>query len=183
MTTDELIRDIKKDLRASMNGILSAQMRNVGMPYKLVFGVELPRLQTIAAGYQPNRQLAQALWNQPIRECKILAAMLMPRNEMLPEMAELWVDEIPAPEIAQMLCMYCFSKEKWAAEKALEWVAQDETKRQLCGFLLIARLLQQGVEFNARTEDEIRDQAEALLPQADLHLQKAIRAAIERLQE
>ena len=121
MTTDELIRDIKKDLRASMNGILSAQMRNVGMPYKLVFGVELPRLQTIAAGYQPNRQLAQALWNQSIRECKILAAMLMPRNEMLPEMAEIWVDEIPAPEIAQMLCMYCLSKEKWAAEKALEY--------------------------------------------------------------
>lgn len=43
------IIDIKKDLRASMNGILSARMREAGMPYKLVFGVELPRLQTIAA--------------------------------------------------------------------------------------------------------------------------------------
>lgn len=182
MTIEEQIRDIKKDLRASMNGILSAQMRNAGMPYKLVFGVELPRLLAIAANFQPDRQLAQALWNQPIRECKILAAMLMPRNEMLPEVAEIWVDEIPAPEIAQTLCMYCLSKEKWAAERALEWVAQDEPKRQLCGFLLIARLLQQGVEFNARTEDEIRDQAEALLPQADLHLQKAIHAVMERME-
>lgn len=182
MNIEELIRDIKKDLRASMNGILSTQMRNAGMPYKLVFGVELPRLQTIASNFEPNRQLAQALWNQPIRECKILAAMLMPKGEMLPEVAEIWIEEIPAAEIAQMLCMYCLSKETWAAEKAFEWVAQESAKKQLCGFLIIARLLQQGAEFNERAITEIHDQAQALLPQANLHLQKAIYAVLERIE-
>jgi hypothetical protein len=39
----------------------------------------------------------------------------------------------------------------------------------------------QGAEFNAPSVLEIRDQAEATLPQADLHLQKAIHAVLDRL--
>ena len=39
MNTEQEILNIKKDLRASMNGILSARMREAGFPYKLVFGV------------------------------------------------------------------------------------------------------------------------------------------------
>ena len=69
MNIEETIRDIKKEFRASMNGILSAKMREVGMPYKLCFGVELPRLQSIAQEFEPNHQLAQQLWNENIREC------------------------------------------------------------------------------------------------------------------
>ena len=57
------IQNIKKELRASMNGILSAKMREAGAPYKLVFGVELPRLQSIAREFAPSRTLAQQLWN------------------------------------------------------------------------------------------------------------------------
>ena len=41
------IKDIKKELRAAMNGVASARMREAGAPYKLIFGVELPRLQEI----------------------------------------------------------------------------------------------------------------------------------------
>ncbi len=37
-----MVNDIKKELRASMNGILSARMREAGMPFRLIFGVELP---------------------------------------------------------------------------------------------------------------------------------------------
>ena len=78
MENSTVILDIKKELRAAMNGILSARMREAGAPYKLVFGVELPRLQSIANEFQPSRQLAQELWNENIRECKLLATMLMP---------------------------------------------------------------------------------------------------------
>ena len=70
--------DIKKELRASMNGILSAQMREAGMPHKLIFGVELPRLQSIAHEFPPDKGLANSLWSQDIREAKLLAIMLMP---------------------------------------------------------------------------------------------------------
>lgn len=177
------IQDIKKELRAAMNGILSAKMREAGAPYKLVFGVELPRLQSIAAEYQPSRALAQELWNENIRECKLLAAMLMPPQEFLPEMADIWIDEIPTDEVAQILCMQLISKEPWCATAAFEWIASPSAMRQLCGFLCLARLLQQGAQLQERSAEELKDQAQSLLPNAGLSLRKAIMATTSFLSE
>ena len=182
MENSTVILDIKKELRAAMNGILSAKMREAGAPYKLVFGVELPRLQSIANEFQPSRQLAQELWNENIRECKLLATMLMPPQEFLPEMADIWVDEIPTAEVAQVLCMQLLSKESWSAVTAFEWIASPSQMRQLCGFLCIARLLQQGAQLQERSISELKDQAQSLLPTADLHLRKAIIAATSMLE-
>lgn len=179
--TEEQIRYIKKELRAAMNGILSAQMRQAGMPYKLVFGVEQPRLLDIAREFTPSRQLAQQLWNENIRESKLLACILMPKDEFVPELADIWVEEIPTAEVAQIFVMQLMQHTPKAAEQSFEWIATQHYYRQLCGFLCIARLLQQGGELNERSVQELRNQAESLLPQADLHLQKAIRATLDRL--
>ena len=177
------IKDIKKELRAAMNGILSAKMREAGAPYKLIFGVELPRLQSIASEFHPSRMLAQELWNENIRECKLLATMLMPPLEFLPEMADIWVDEISTAEVAQVFSMQLLCKESWCATVAFEWIASPVPMRQLCGFLCIARLLQQGARLQDRSIEELRDQAQSLLPNADLPLRKAIIAATSFLSE
>jgi len=42
-----------------MNGIAAKSIRESGMGYRLVYGVELPRLREIAAAYTPDRRLAQ----------------------------------------------------------------------------------------------------------------------------
>ena len=177
------IKDIKKELRAAMNGILSAKMREAGAPYKLIFGVELPRLQSIASEFHPSRMLAQELWNENIRECKLLATMLMPPLEFLPEMADIWVDEISTAEVAQVFSMQLLRKESWCATVAFEWIASPAPMRQLCGFLCIARLLQQGAQLQDRSIEELKDQAQSLLPNADLPLRKAIIAATSFLSE
>lgn len=177
------IKDIKKELRAAMNGILSAKMREAGAPYKLIFGVELPRLQSIASEFHPSRMLAQELWNENIRECKLLATMLMPPQEFLPEMADIWVDEISTAEVAQVFSMQLLCKESWCATVAFEWIASPAPMRQLCGFLCIARLLQQGAQLQDRSIEELKDQAQSLLPNADLPLRKAIIAATSFLSE
>jgi 3-methyladenine DNA glycosylase AlkD len=174
---------IKQELRSAMNGVLSAQMRQAGMPYKLIFGVELPRLQEIAREFAPDRSLAQTLWNENIRECKILAVLLMPLDAMCPEIADIWVEEMPTAEIAQISSMHLLSREPWSAELAFHWIASAHAMRQLCGFLIMARLLSQGAELNERAESELRDQAEALVGEANLHLKKAIQAVLERLEQ
>ena len=181
MDTTEQIKEIKKELRAAMNGVLSAQMREAGMPYRLVFGVELPRLQEIAREFTPSRALAQALWHENVRECKILASLLMPIDQMPAEVADIWVDQMPTAEIAQTCSMFLLSREPWAPQLAFQWIAADSPMRQLCGFLILARLLSQGAELNERSASELRDQAAALLPQADLHLRKAIHATLSAL--
>ena len=103
------LKDIKTQLRLSMNGAVSQSMREKGLLYKLNFGVELPRIKMIAEGYEKNHDLAQALWKENIRECKIMAAMLQPIDTFYPEIADIWVEDIQNIEIAELTCMNLFS--------------------------------------------------------------------------
>ena len=66
MDIKEQLKDIKTQLRLSMNGAVSQSMREKGLLYKLNFGVELPRIKMIAEGYEKNHNLAQALWKENI---------------------------------------------------------------------------------------------------------------------
>ena len=179
---EQTIKDIKKELRAAMNGILSARMREVGMPYKLAFGVELPRLQEIADEFPHDRMLAQSLWNENIRECKILACMRMPKEDFTAELADVWSEEITTPEMAQVMVAYLLRHTVHAAETAFRWIASGNTYQQLCGFLCLARCLRDGAILDERSAMELRDQAESLLQHASLHLRKSIMAALDALE-
>ena len=66
MDVKEQLKDIKTQLRLSMNGVVSQSMREKGLDYKLNFGVELPRIKSIAAAYEKSHDLAQALWKETI---------------------------------------------------------------------------------------------------------------------
>ena len=67
MDVKEQLKDIKTQLRLSMNGVVSQSMREQGLDYKLNFGVELPRIKSFAAAYEQNHYCAQALWKENIR--------------------------------------------------------------------------------------------------------------------
>ena len=183
MNIGQEILDIKKELRASMNGILSARMRQAGMPYKLVFGVELPRLQNIASEFTPSRQLAQSLWNENIRETRILACLLMPAKEFIPEIADIWGDEIPTAEIAQIMATHLMPHAPRACDVSFEWIASDKEMKQLCGFLCVARLLQQGANIEDRSLEELKNQGLSLMDSASPTLKRAITAALHWKQE
>ena len=47
MDVKEQLKDIKTQLRLSMNGVVSQSMREKGLDYKLNFGVELPSIKNI----------------------------------------------------------------------------------------------------------------------------------------
>ena len=57
MDIKEQLKDIKTQLRLSMNGAVSQSMREKGLLYKLNFGVELPRIKMIAEGYEKNQSI------------------------------------------------------------------------------------------------------------------------------
>ena len=175
---------IKADLRSAMNGVTAARIRESGMDYHLVFGVEYPRLQSIAAAYTPDRQLAQALWQEDVRESRILATMLMPIEDFFPELADLWAESIKPTqaELAGFLVANLLCRAPYASEKAFVWMATDDPVLQLLGFLLITRLLRQGAQLSPDAEAEFLDQAEATLPSPFLPLRKAVQNALFALQ-
>lgn len=182
MDLQETLRKIKTELRLSMNGVASAYMRENGVEYKLNFGVELPRLREIAAGFPMDHGLAQALWKEDIRECKILAAMLQPTETFYPEIADIWVEAMPNAEIAQHTVMNLFCRLPYASQKAFEWMAADDETRQLCGYLLIARLFMKGMAPNRRSADEFLDQARTAL-HASPSVRRAAVSALRKYQE
>ncbi len=159
MTTQETIKEIKKQFRLFMNGVVSQSMREKGLDYKLNFGIELPRLKEIAAKFEKNHDVAQALWKENIRECKILAGMLQPIDTFYPEIADIWVEDMHYPEIAELTCMNLFQHLPYASDKAFQWMADEGEYFQFCGYMLMARLLMRGNEMNERAENEFLDQA------------------------
>ena len=159
METQERIREIKKQFRLFMNGVVSQSMREKGLDYKLNFGIELPRLKEIAAKFEQNHEVAQALWKENIRECKILAGLLQPIDTFYPEIADIWVEDMHYPEIAELTCMNLFSHLPYASEKVFQWIADEGEYFQFCGYMLMARLLMKGNELNERAENEFLDQA------------------------
>lgn len=48
------IREIRKELRLAMNGVISTSMREKGIVYKLNFGVPYPEIKGIARKHKPN---------------------------------------------------------------------------------------------------------------------------------
>lgn len=142
-----------------MNGMVSQSMREKGMEYKLNFGIEYPRIKEIAAGYEPDHELAQELWKENIRECKILAGLLQPADTFYQEIADIWIEGMDYPELAEYTVMNLFQRLPYASEVVFRWMADEREMFQLCGFLLMARLLMKGEKLNERAEAEFLDQA------------------------
>ena len=177
-----MINTIKAELRSVMNGVASRAIRESGLGYKLSYGVELPRLREIAARFAPDRRLALELWQENVRECKMLAVMLYPMEDFDADMADLWVGSLQPEQadLAGLLCMDLLSRASYAAELAFRWMADEREMYQLCGFQIVTRLLMQGAQLSPAAEAEFLDQAAATLPTSYLPLRKAVQNALLR---
>ena len=180
MDLHQQLKDIKTQLRLSMNGAVSQSMREKGLVYKLNFGVELPRIKNIAASYTKNHELAQALWKEDIRECKILAGLLQPVDTFYPEIADIWVENMPNIEIAELTSMNLFQHLPYAPSKSFQWIADERELVQVCGYLTIARLLMKKGDMDERAANEFLDQAVCAFLSGSYHVQNAAMSAIRR---
>lgn len=161
-TLQENIRSIKKDLRLSMNGVVSTLQRNQGLNYKINFGVEIPRLKGIAAKYEKNKELALALWNDNIRECKMLAIFLMPEEEFH-GIADKLVQEVPYTEIADHLAKEILCRIPDIENTAVDWLAKEEGLYSYCGYMTLSHLFRQGSTLsNAKEASYIKQAISAI---------------------
>lgn len=174
---NEVITEIKKELRANMNGVASAAMRQTD-DYRVNFGIELPRIQQIASEFPSERQLAQALWHESVRECKILATILMPTTDFDEELCDIWVSEIRTVEMAQIFALNLMRRLPYVSSKAFEWISADNTMLQITGYFTMCHVLRKG-EMSERSEEELFDQLACDINASDNSLSKA---AVKTLQ-
>ncbi len=113
-----MLREIKQEFYAYRNGIVADALRKAGMPYKVIFGLQVPQLaeisrQIIARIESQNngndtiaerRRLAQALWDdRGVRESRLLACYLFDHTQMDRAEAESLLNDIQTPEERDML--------------------------------------------------------------------------------
>ncbi len=178
MTTEERVKIIKQSFRPLMDGAVAQSMRDKGVDYHLNWGVTLPRLREMADETGPDYDLAIALWKENVRECKILATMLMPPEKMLAEVADIWMEQTPTVEIAEQAAFNLYQHLPYAAEKAFLWIASHDDLPQICGYHILARLFQCKQELNERAINEFIDQVLAALGSNNLTLRKAAMQAV-----
>ena len=180
MDIQQQVKEIKQSFRQMMDGSVAASMRTKGVDYKLNWGATLPRLREKAEEIGKNYDLAIALWKENVRECKILATMIMPPNEVLPEVIDIWMEQTPTQEIAEQAAFNLYQYLPYAPEKAYTWMASSDPLYQLCGFHIITRLFMNGQEPNERGINEFIDQAIGALQGESIPVRKAAMAAVQR---
>ena len=163
-----------------MNGVISQSMREKGVDYKLNFGIEYSRIKEIASSYDKNHELAQALWKENIRECKIMAGLLQPVDSFCKEIAEIWIEDMRFPEIAEYTVMNLFQYLPYAPEVVFQWIADERLYFRLCGYTLMSRLLMKGLVLNERAETEFFDQAFTEIEGDDAVVRKAACTALKK---
>jgi len=193
MDLNQQIKEIKQSFRLMMDGMVAASMRNKGANYKLNWGATLPRLRDKAEELKQmfnvsclmfnQYDLAIALWKENVRECKILATMLMPADQMLPEVVDIWMEQTDSQEIAEQASFNLYQYLPYAADKAYTWMASDKELYQLCGFHILSRLFMNKQEPNERGINEFIDQALAALEGDSLIVKKAAMNAMIRFAE
>ena len=187
----QIVKDIKQSFRQMMDGVVAQSMRDKGVDYHLNWGATLPRLHDMAKDLA-NREgmttdvlydLSIALWKENIRECKILATLLMPADKMLPEVCDIWMEQVPSQEIAEQAALNLWRHLPYAPEKAFQWIAGNQEYEQLCGFHVLTRLFMEGREPNERGINEFLDQALSALQGPHLSVRKAAMQCVIRFSE
>lgn len=185
------VKEIKQSFRQMMDGSIAQSMRDKGLNYHLNWGATLPRLQEMAKEIANSQEpiancqydLAIALWKENVRECKILATMLMPADQILPEVVDIWMEQIPSQEIAEQLAFNLWQYLPFAPEKAYQWMASDKEYDQLCGFHVLTRLFMNHQEPNERGINEYLDQMVAALQGPFSSVRKAAMQSVLRFAE
>ena len=183
-----------------MDGHTAQSMRDKGLNYKLNWGASLPMLKEKAEELKteyhtmltitpspsqpsPLYHLAIALWKEDIRECKILATLIMPADEMLPEVCDIWMEQMPSQEMAEQASFNLWQYLPYAPEKAYQWIASTQEFYQLCGFHVLTRLFMNKQEPNERGINEYLDELLSALQGPFLSVRKAAMLSAMRFAE
>lgn len=167
----DIISNIKLELRSNMNGVASAAMRQTA-DYRVNFGVELPRIQLIAAEFEPGSELACSLWKEPVRECRILATLLMPAEAFDEALCDVWAEDIHTVELAQLFALNLMQRVSYARRKAFGWISCERPMLQVLGYFTMCHVLRQGI-VDERSAEELLDHIACDLQSGSGNLQTA----------
>ena len=122
------MKEIKHLFFTYRNGAVADSLRRYGIPHKIIFGLDIPRLAEIARGLTPSIELAEKLWaDSDVRESRLLAAYLFPPEKTDMQLALRLASEVRTREEADMLAFRLYKRLPYASDllARLEALAAD----------------------------------------------------------
>lgn len=178
----EAIRQIKRQFFMMRNGMMGDQLRRAGVPYRIIFGLNLPQVSAIARESPHDADLAMALWqNSGTRESLMIAPMLYPHDEATSVLARTWIETAPTVEAIDILCLRLIKGQSWAEDLALNLLKPeiDIPLVRYAGLRILWNMLDDNtaaamrpiVEAEAQSDSKTALTAKALLAQIDFFLE------------
>lgn len=177
----ETARNIRRKFRTLMSGPTSESMRDKGLDYHVNWGISLPHLQELSKEFTQDIHVAMELWKDNVRESKIMALMLMPKEDFTSDIALLWSESLLTQEIAEMASMILYQYTDFASQMSYAMLASGTKLQQILAYNTFARLFSQGMYPDERGVNELLDQATPVLLGNDLQLKHAVMNCINRL--
>lgn len=173
------IQDIKQTLYAYRNGVVADSLRKSGDPHHIIFGLLLPQLSEIALQIGKDKDLATELWQQSSsRECRLLAPMLFPTEELTLTSGKGMIAEAINKEEIDILCFKLLSRTPWAQDLAVEMIQcySDNDNFAYAAPRLILNLMAQG---------EIKDKASVLRQLSPLYTSQidSVKQLLKQIEE
>ncbi|MFV0379043.1 MAG: DNA alkylation repair protein [Mangrovibacterium sp.] len=138
--TEMVFRELLTKVRLRKNGETVAQMKRMGVNYKINWGVSVIHLRELASGYNKNHLLALKLWNKGWRETLILASLLDEPDRVSEEQLDYWIKSAEYAEIIEQTVMNLYVHTKFAFVKAMEYCCGKKYLVHYAGLLLLGRL-------------------------------------------
>ncbi len=148
-------RVIRQQFRRAQDGVVSASMREKGLDYGINFGLTLQHIKRLATLVQENEYLARYFWGRNVRELKLIATLLYPKEKFGLAEAETWVEAAINVELEEQLVFNLLQFVPEALSIATKWIDDEELegRKQRLGYMLWARLFQQGKSISLDTLD------------------------------
>ena len=128
------IKEIKERFFAFRNGIVAHALREAGMPYTVIFGLQLPQIAEIVREIGVDHNLAGALWaDRECRESRLLACRLFDKTLVGKEKAIEMANDARTREESDILSFFLLRHLPFAGEIAeeLDGYSREALKRNL----------------------------------------------------
>lgn len=110
-TISPAMKEAKHLFMTFRNGIVADTLRNAGMPYRIIFGLQLPQIAETARilrgklNPEETAILASELWDdRTVRESRLLACYLFPGETLSLDNARRLAADVQTNEEADVLC-------------------------------------------------------------------------------
>lgn len=165
------------ELKRQMNGAVSSSMRYYGTEYGLNYGVSVATIRELGRSQTCDHRLAEYLWEQDIRELKLIALWLAD-----PAQVDLkrWQRGVINSEVAEEGAFVLFSK----VAGIEQWLYDESAMVQYCALMSLAGGAQFDMESIKPRLIEILGEPVTPIPQGviallESHLRRGARAEVQ----